>query len=99
MQFKRGMPRADLVRIALFYAQEDEARMQVEHPWSWSKLEGMGDVVEGLTARPRGRTRLRPQATARFRFPLPWVTTLVVIKIPASRDNTKQEKTANNDDL
>ena len=48
MQFKRGVPSADLVRIALVYAQEDEGRMQVEQPWSWSKLEGMGDVIEAI---------------------------------------------------
>ena len=48
MQFNLGMPCADLARIALLYAQEDEGRMQVEQVITWSNLEGMGDVVEAI---------------------------------------------------
>ena len=46
--FKRGLPCADLVRIALVYAQENEGKLQVDHLWSCSKMEGMGDVIEAI---------------------------------------------------
>ena len=51
-----------------------------------------------MRARPRGRARLRPQATARLYFPLSRVTTLVVIKIiiPNQNNNNKTNTIRNN---
>ena len=47
-QFKLGKSSVVLVRIALACAQQNEELMQVEHQRTWSKMCGVGDVIEAV---------------------------------------------------